>query len=435
MLKSNPTLAISDLCIGDIIFFLDYSKQGTHVGVYAGEKNGVPFITHGVSKPYDSLMTTRLKADTYPYRVLRCKDFNLAAQATLRMNSWVKTGLPFSYDKSDTLLMRLLDDLAMAHPKTGGAVQADFAEQEFDKTFYRYIEMAAHPRFPFMVNDQQNEGVRCSEAVVMAFNIETLLMVDAVHSCKTLGFSWVSDKTTMTEQELTTYYKPTQSYLDYAKRRNDVNEYQPYGAIPENGIKDGYYAPSIAAWNYAKYPSIDNFKSYYPFKLPLDSKVTTSHGLMTYMLNQPDLWHDLGTLTIEDKPYALESLEADKQAWKEYVVRLFDTRNETLKEFTSRTRSLSTPLEHSSNNPLIMFSAPDATKTRKRASSLSSLSELHEDLLQVNVIDEAQKTLDKRVSVHASPKKTIQSKTALKPGVLEQDTDKGKNGTRRKLFQ
>ncbi|MFO1257061.1 MAG: hypothetical protein U1E78_01355 [Gammaproteobacteria bacterium] len=42
MMRNN---ALDELLVGDIIFFMNASKQAMHVAVYAGHKSGVHFIT------------------------------------------------------------------------------------------------------------------------------------------------------------------------------------------------------------------------------------------------------------------------------------------------------------------------------------------------------------------------------------------------------
>lgn len=325
----KPSISPDNLLVGDIIYFMDSSKQAIHVAVYTGKKEDTHFITHSVSAPYNSVMTTRLKADVYPYKVYRCTDFNLAMQVTCRMLSWVNHGLNFSHAKSDGIYSNFIDAYPNCHPVEGGRNQLEHAKKDFDIIFYRYISMASHPNQPFMVNDIQNEGARCSEAIVMAYNIETLLCADAVHSIDKLNVHWVTDKTTVSPEIIADKFSPHSNYWAYFQRANNPDEYQPHGKLPENGIKDGHYPCSLSAWNYEQYPSIEVFVQQYPFLLPLDSKIVSSWALMTYMQNTPGLWQDMGELMVPEICYPLAELEAEerKKEWKDYVVQLFQKRD------------------------------------------------------------------------------------------------------------
>lgn len=60
-----------ELQIGDIIFFMDASAIPIHVAIYAGMRHNVHYITHAVTGSYKSIITTRLKSDDFPYKVLQ----------------------------------------------------------------------------------------------------------------------------------------------------------------------------------------------------------------------------------------------------------------------------------------------------------------------------------------------------------------------------
>lgn len=329
MIQNGPkNISPDELLVGDIVFFMNALEQPSHVAIYAGNRAGTHFITHGVSEPYNSIMTTRLKHDDFPYRVFRCTDFNLSMQATCRMLSWVKTGLRFSHEKHESFYSNFTDAYPNCHPKVGGQKQLEAAKKDFEIIFYRYIAMASHPELPFMVNGSQNEGVYCSEAITMAFNMETLLSAEAVHSIDKINANWVTDKTLISPKSIEEKFKPHPNYWTYFERANSPMEYQPYGILPENAVKDGHFPCSLSAWNYERYPSIEQFIKQYPFCLPLDSKISSPWAMMTQMQQVPGLWQDMGQLKVPVINYRLEDLESQqhKEEWKEYVVQLFQQR-------------------------------------------------------------------------------------------------------------
>lgn len=398
----NHNLAIktkiteSDLLIGDVIFFMNSLGQPHHVALYAGLRENIHFITHAVSNPYNSMMATRLKESEYPYRIFRCKDFNLAVQAACRMNSWVKSGLRFSHEKTDGIYSNFVDTYPMCHPKIGGNAQAVEGRKNFPLIIYRYIEMASHPKTPFMVNHEQNEGVRCSEALVMAFNIETLLQADAVKSTKQLGVNWISDKTTLEPELIQEKFSPPSEYWSYYEKRNNINEYAPYGVLPENNVKDGYCPCSLLAWNYDLYPYIQEFVKSYPFSLPMDSTIATSWALLTQMIETPNLWEDMGDLNVAIVNHSVDELEKNKNQWKKYVTDLFDKRKNEETLFFSQIKSLSETSE-------FKFS-PTKVKGRARAVSESSGDSTNErDML----LEKKNQVLIHRAYKHTSPEKII----------------------------
>lgn len=336
MISSGPqTMTPDDLLVGDLLFFMNSLKQAEHVAIYSGKKDNTHFITHAVSEPYNSVMTTRLKNEFLPYRVYRCLDLNLSYQVTHRMLSWVKVGLKFSHEKTDSIYSGFTDSRPMCHPVTGGQAQLDHILNDFPIIFYRYIAMASHPEIPYMINSEQDEGLICSEAIAMAFNIETLLHADAVYSTSTLNVPWVSDKIHYNVAEINQRFSPHQNFWNYAERCNDPNEYQPYGVIPENAIKDGDYPCSLYAWNFNRYPSIETFIQQYPFALPVDSKLASPLALMIHMENTPTLWKNLGQLTVPVVKYNHSELETQdsKEAWKQYVIKLFSEREGAQSQF------------------------------------------------------------------------------------------------------
>lgn len=417
MKQDGPkNIDLDELLTGDIVFFMNYSNQAIHVAVYAGKKANTHFITHGVSEPYNTVMTTRIKSDDYPYRVFRCKDFNLAMQVTCRMLSWVKTGLSFSHDKHESLFSNFIDAYPNCHPIEGGQKQLEAAKKDFEIVFYRYVGMASHPEVPFMVDSAQNEGVYCSEAITMAFNIETLLAADAVHSLDEINANWVSDKTLISERSIKAKFKPHPNYWVYYERANNPSEYQPYGMLSENAVKDGHFPCSLSAWNFERYPSIEQFINEYPFCLPLDSKISSPWAMMTYMQQAPNLWEDMGQLQVPEISYPLKDLETQKHKaeWKEYVVKLFQRRELFKCNFEQNLTQSMDELGKFEYSP--QKKQPDKKHERNRSFSGNLESYLKRQSTESNeenaVLDMAQSAVYHRAYKYVSPTKKAPSSDA-----------------------
>lgn len=381
------TISTDDLQFGDLIFFMNHNNA-EHVAIYVGKQKDTRFIAHAVSEPHFSVMTTRLKKDFYPYEVFRCKDTYLAALAACRLLSWVRTGLGFSKEKHDSLYANFMDATENCHPKTGGLAQLSQLQNDFPTIFYRYIAMASHPEYPIIPTAKNSEGVQCAETVVMAYNIETLLKSNAVKSVKDLNNKWVSDKTTTDPIAIQNKFHPSDQYWTYFRRANNPNEYEPYGVIPQNGIKDGALPCSLYAWKYENYPSIEEFIKTYPFSLPLDSKLSTPWAIMTFCQNNPLLWQSLGKLEIQNINYPKEELESKKDEWKKYVLRLFHKREQLHEDILEKFREASSTkfqyspekkvktknLTHSRSKSIITSSAIQPNPTTSFALDFSRLS-------------------------------------------------------------
>ncbi|MCS5712729.1 hypothetical protein [Candidatus Berkiella aquae] len=328
----------SELQIGDILFFMNASGFPDHVAIYAGLRDDTHFITHAVSDPYFSIMTTRLKPDIRPYQVYRCKDTSLALQTATRMRIWAEHQIPFSIEKHD-LHLTLMDLPKLCHPKTGGTEQANLAASSFASHFYRYIEYAAHPQMPeFPHQDKPLEGMFCSEAITAALNVETLKQMNAVKSLAEMEIDWISDRIDSSyikawASKAPSSQQPSAQYLAYQAGLQAENEY-PFGELPSNSQRgsDGPFLPSIAAWRYNYYGPIENFISRYlsdeKFVLPLDSKITTPFAMLAYFAQHPNHWLDCGKLDPEPVEYPLADLELKKQEWIDYVTKLFNDAKE-----------------------------------------------------------------------------------------------------------
>ena len=212
----------SDLLPGDLIFFLDSFKIPQHIAIYNGVRDGVPFVSHAVTGKYNAVMTTRLKVEEGPYVVMRCKNMDLALAAQHRMRIWGENGIPYSFEKSD-LIQSFTDEMPYCHPKEGPKAGSILAQKYYEPNFYRYIEYASHPNMPFHPNYM--EGFRCDEAIVAAFNVETLLQDNCILAEAFDQVTWVSDRLCeVFEEELTSFSLPYQHYLKWLASGYEYND-------------------------------------------------------------------------------------------------------------------------------------------------------------------------------------------------------------------
>lgn len=323
-------IKVDDLQLGDVIFFMESGGASHHVAIYNGKYADTHFISHAVSDPYFSVMTTRLKPEHFPYRVFRSTNWALGAQAAARMRTWAQHQVPFSEEKH-ALYETICDMNGTCHPKTGGKAQSELAQRYFAANFYRYIAFAAHPNMPYFPHSsEQTQGMYCSEALTAAFNIQQLLMLGAVKSCEELNTVWVSDNINVVLlksllKKIPTEFQPSGEYFKYLEKSHSAQEY-PFGDLPSNEQRpEENFLPSVFAWRYEKYGSIEKFiKNYKDFVLPFDSQLASPWAMLTYFENNPTQWKDLGTLTMTPAVYPLEKLEENKREWQKYVDKLFE---------------------------------------------------------------------------------------------------------------
>tara|TARA_R110002110_G_scaffold415807_1_gene656437 strand:- start:49889 stop:51187 length:1299 start_codon:yes stop_codon:yes gene_type:complete len=393
-----------DLLPGDIIFFMNSFGQPEHVAIYSLFKDNTHFISHAVSEPYNSMMMTRLKNTDYPYQVFRCTDFNLASRASKRMFYWVNNGLPFSHQKHDDIYANFIDARGHCHPKNGGTAQCETAAGKFADNFYRYVGMASHPGFPYKINEDSNysEGVYCSEAVTLAFNIEEILNIDAVYSVKDLSVEWVSDKTSSAAE--VERFNPSARYKQYYAGANSRFQYAEFGQIKSNELSDGAYPCSLAAWRFDRYGEIEKFVDEYKFHLPLDSTIASPWAVMAWMTQNPHLWQNLGEMVVPKIAYPLEKLESMKEAWRQYTIGLFAKREDNKSKFTlSRSVDGASPLTDDS----LVSALSGLTLTRSKSSDdiRSVLAESDEETQRSDIERVAEEVISRRVAIFATPHK------------------------------
>lgn len=397
-----------DLQVGDILFFMDASKQPLHVAIYQGFRADTHFVTHAVTAPYHCIMTTRLKSEPFPYRVFRSNDAALGMLTANRMRMWAENKIPFSQEKHE-LYEEICDD--MCHPKTGGAKQCAYAMQYFPINFYRYIEFSAHPELPYYPHKVDPQGMYCSESLTAAINIESLLVIGAVFSCKEMNVSWVTDSV---KPELLYQYinalpkekQPHPNYHEYLKTSHSPHEYT-LGNLKDNCREENAeFYPSFSAWRYDRYPSIEDFIKYYEHPLPLDSKISTPWAMLHYFENNPQKWTDCGELIVSPIIYPLEKLEANKVAWQDYVSSLFEKALDMHERVRVNVSELSL-------NPRVDPISPIKVKASHSFENLNSL--LNSPRSEVNDIasQERNKSLLKFTSPNAQSTPKIRKKTGI----------------------
>lgn len=393
-----------DLQKGDVLFFMESGGASHHVAIYNGKYANTHFITHAVSHPYYTVMTTRLKPEHFPYRVFRPASLALGAQAAARMRIWAEHQVPFSEEKH-SLYETICDMKGTCHPKTGGKAQSELAQKYFAANFYRYIAFAAHPNMPYFPHSsEQTQGMYCSEALAAAFNIQQLLMLHAVKSCKELNTVWVSDNISPTLlkpllKKIPREFKPSTEYFKYLETSRSENEYS-FGSLPSNEEQpDENFLPSVFAWRYDKYGRIEKFlESYKGFYLPFDSKLATPWAILTYFEDHPEQWKDLGKLTVEPTDYPLEKLEENKREWQTYVSKLFADAEQ--KQLSIRQSGR----KHQDNSTDLLTRSPIKSKLKR---SLST-EDLHEALeFHTQELERiAEHTQAKQIQYIASPQKS-----------------------------
>jgi len=418
------------LRVGDILFFMDALGVPNHVAIYAGFRANTHFITHAVTDPYYSIITTRLKPDDFPYRVFRCKDLGLAAQTAFRMRTWAEHQVPFSLEKHD-LHFNIMDKPGFSHPVTGGEAQRNLAQSLFAANYYRYIEYASHPSMPYFPHPKNTQGMYCSEAITAAINVEKLIALDAVKSTKETH-GWVSDHTSSTVLDkllaLLKIKSISKRYRDYLESSRSKDAYQPYGELPSNTKVDEIpFLPSIAAWrssNCSVEEFVDTLLESNRFELPLDSFSATPWAMMSYFQAHAEHWEDMGTLLMPKVRYPLAKMETDKAAWRSYVQSLFEQAQE--KQNSLRTAC-------SSQLDLLEFEVQTSPVKLRRTRSCAELNDLLAqeqeaiDLLtettkhhSVVMLTSPTKPKTKSERLQTSPD-LIQRRTMLKPTRLFQD--------------
>lgn len=345
----------SELEIGDIIFFTDSFGNPEHVAVYNGKQGETHFVTHGVTGKYHSIMTTRLTANDkeeegdMPYHVFRPATLELGIAIAHRMRVWGTHNIPFSKEKHE-LYSEIIDRRDCARPGMPGLLaQQQLAEKYFSPNFYQLIEIASHPTSPYFPHLEEHniEGMYCSEALTAAINVEYLLSMHAVKSCNDLNLAWISDNTDqeMIEQyaaALPQEFKPGQEYADYIQRHHSQTPYEElHTQLSFNSRKVlEKFPPSFIAWNYPVYGSIEKFAKQSGSPLPLDPTLATPGAMFAYMCNHPEMWNDMGHVTIQNREYPFEKLEADKTVWRKYVTNLFESGQKNKEHLRNRCAEL-----------------------------------------------------------------------------------------------
>lgn len=206
---------------GDLIFYFNSIKEAEHIALYAGSKDGVPYVLHATSAPHNAVMLTHLKeADSgCEYRVMRALDNFLSLKAKEILLTWVEYAVPFASVEKRDGIFNLMDKMGgIDNPVQSGAIQDKHGKKTYAKNYSQYLLMANHLPFIPLTYTSENkiEGLLCSEAIIAAFNIALLMM----HATQ-IGDQWVIDSA------------PT--FNDFIKLLNNPLPFDAKEALP-NGI-------------------------------------------------------------------------------------------------------------------------------------------------------------------------------------------------------
>ena len=165
---------------GDLIFSFNCNNEAEHLAMYAGSKNGVPYVLHATSKPHNAVMLTHLTdADEgCEYRVMRAVDTELALDAKHILLTWVEHLVPFASVEKRDAIFNLIDRLGGVDTPQAGLIQEHHGKKTYEMNYSQYLLMANHlPYIPISYTKEEKvEGLRCTEAVIAAFNIALLMM-------------------------------------------------------------------------------------------------------------------------------------------------------------------------------------------------------------------------------------------------------------------
>ena len=245
---------------GDLLFSFNSNKESEHLALYAGSKNGVPYVLHATSKPHNAVMLTHLiRADSgCEYQVMRPTNTDLALDAKQILLGWVEHLVPYASDETLDRILNLIDRLGGLDNPRSGIIQEQHGKKTYGINYSHYLLMTNHlPFIPVSYTKAGKiEGLRCAEAITAAFNIALLML--------------------------------------YASQEEDK-------------------------WIIEHVDSIDEFVSELDNPLPFDAIEACSTGIYKHCVDSPFHWKNLGPLTLLDYP---EPDEASKADWREFKTSL-----------------------------------------------------------------------------------------------------------------
>ncbi|GGI80454.1 hypothetical protein [Legionella impletisoli] len=283
-----------ELLAGDLIFYFNTLGIAEHIALYAGEKDGIPYVLHATTEPHRAVMLTYLKEpDPFcSYHVMRPVNQILALEAKQILLNWVKHLVPFASDEKYDRLVNPIDELAGFERADSGIIQYEYGRRTYRSNFNQYLLFANH--LPYIPEENGKiQGLLCSEAVIAAFNV---VLVQTYASSKEI----------------------------FGKK----------------------------VWNIEG--DIEAFIDSLDSPLPLDAKTTFPAGIYEHCLREPAHWHHLGVLTISPLPAISEH---DKAQWKEFISSLKESAQEKALSFsTSETPDLSSGADSRSSDSTAILS-------------------------------------------------------------------------------
>ncbi len=250
-----------ELQMGDLVYFLATNGVPEHIALYVNHKDGIPYVIHATGHPYNAVMLTRLSSpdDNCNYRVVRPLNKNLAYVATGILFRWVESQIPFATTEKRDAICNYLDDIGgwldNADLSAIGRIQESYGQETYVSNYSQYVSMLeALPMIP--EEHDRIQGLRCSEAIVAAFNIALLIMHETCK--KTLS---------------------------------------GYKLDPD---------PCI---------NLESFIGLLDNPLPFDAKKMVSAGMLKYCSEHPAQWSDLGVLNIQPKILNKEEADSNRSRW------------------------------------------------------------------------------------------------------------------------
>ena len=169
----------NELRSGDLVFSFNSNNESEHIALYAGHKDGVPYVLHATSKPHNAIMLTRLiPADEgCSYHVMRALDTDLSQEVRRIFLDWVEHKVPYASTEKVDRILNLMDKLGGIDTPYAGEKQEEFGKASYQKNYAYYFQMAHYlPYIPVThTSSLKIEGLRCCEAIVAAFNIALLM--------------------------------------------------------------------------------------------------------------------------------------------------------------------------------------------------------------------------------------------------------------------
>lgn len=318
------TLEIKDLMPGDIIFDLDYSNNAEHASIFKGfveiqslgeEPKKIPQIVHAATGRHNCVTTTNLKEGNY--RVVRyTKDPVLATRALYRMMSWSNSRIPYDHRRAE-LAMSIADIRECSHPRTGVDEQKRYTEQRYLEKFYSIVKYASRVSQGLspvrIISEGQQRGLRCSQAVILAYQIEDVISAKTLRIPKTTHPTWLSDKYCNADR----FYEHIGSTLgrsealEFIEYQAKLNLRDELPGVSQNklDLHPHNMAPGIYYWD-----SKTNIRDFFtsdnrPIKV--DAKTSTSAALDVHLSSKSG-WEVIGNLEVAPTVFT----EEQKVRWR-----------------------------------------------------------------------------------------------------------------------